>query len=133
MIEIVSAIRLLQSCHYVVLAPHAAGLHISQSSPLRIEFDSPRLTFSGAQIRLSPYHGRIVQALIDASDEWCSRETLSYAVWGDTKSRSNALAVHMFYVRQRLRRLTKMEAPLLSSRRQGFRLASELLKESKER
>ena len=127
MIEIASAIRLLQSCQYVVLAPRAGEPHLSQSSPLRFEYDSPRLTFSGAQIQLSPYHGRIVQALIDAAGDWCSREALTYAVWGDTKSHSNALAVHMFYVRQRLRRLTQMETPILSSRRYGFRLAAELL------
>lgn len=123
--EIVSAIRLLQSRNYVVLAPPDC-IHGSRPDRLRLEYDLRLLTYDGSQIDLSPYHVRIVRLLLAANDSWCSRDRLCLAIWGDAIARSNALSVHMFEVQQRLRRLTGLGRPILSMRHVGFRLAPEL-------
>jgi DNA-binding response OmpR family regulator len=122
--NIVSAIRLLQSCHYVVLPP--PEMHAPLACRLRLEYDLRLLRFEEAQIRLSPCHVRIIQLLLEAGGRWCSRDELCVAIWGDTVYRGNALSVNMFHVRQRLRRLTSLSWPIIASRHAGFRLAPEL-------
>lgn len=83
-----------------------------------------RVVRDGKTVHVTPTGFRILEALMQASPGYCSREDLERDVWGDFPPGSDALRTHMAQLRKTLDK--PFATPLIHNRYAvGFRFAAE--------
>lgn len=69
-------------------------------SDLEMDLNARTVTRNNKLLKVSPTGWRLLEALLRASPEVVSRQTLEGAVWGDDIPDSNGLKVHIFNLRK---------------------------------
>jgi DNA-binding response OmpR family regulator len=122
--RIALAVRLLRRHRYRVLEPLRDVSSNLDGDRLTLDLETNRLTFGSRAIRLSPLEARLLRELINAGSRWSTRARLIRAVWNDGRDHRGAFYVHVSHLRNKLRCLTTIAEPLLSSPQAGLRIAA---------
>ena len=127
--RIARAAALLRQRGFIVVEPrNVASAQVVIAGPLSLDVNASTLTYGDTVVKLTPFKFLMLRALMEAEGAWVSRRALRKLLWGDAVPASDALAVHMHFLREQLARCVGKDV-IQSTRIRGFRLAFEVFDE----